>query len=140
MRLLATIQLVVGAAILGAGVWTRDAAGRGLMLAGGINMAAGAYVLFGDVSTALRYGILAAFALLLIVTLATVTPATWRVVRLEALLAGVLVAGIVVFETAPRIPPGGHIALLVVIGASGILMLVLPMLRMLKWMRRDPVR
>ena len=140
MRLIATIQLVVGAAILGAGVLTRNAAGRGLMLAGAINMAAGGYLLLGDTSNTLRYGILAVLALLVIGALATVTPATWRVIRLEVLLAGVLIAGIVASETATGIPPAGQIALLVMIAASGILMLVLPMLRMLKWLPRDPVR
>lgn len=139
MRILATLQMVIGAAVLGAGVLNRHSEGSRLMLAGGINMATGGYLLLGDGAGALRYGALAVLVVLLIMTFATIKPATWRVVRVEMLLSAVLISGIVASQLMTSISAAGQTALLVVIAASGILLLALPVLRMLKWFRNDLV-
>ncbi|MDQ3068832.1 MAG: hypothetical protein M3R55_03775 [Acidobacteriota bacterium] len=77
--------------------------------------------------------------MVLVVTFATTSRAAWRVLRVELLLAGVLIAGIAASQLVTSIPASGQMGPLAVIATAGILLVAWPIARLVKLVRSDLV-
>ena len=94
MNVVAAVVLVVGVVAAAIGWLTFDEGGRNLRWVGGATVAASASMLFPDVPNGVRYALWTAAAMLMLVSLVRGKREAWHRLRVELLLVGATIIGI----------------------------------------------
>ena len=130
------LLLIVGVAVIGIGCANWRSGGWRLALAGAINVAFAASVLLQSRGDGLQYTAWAVLAVLLATAFLTVRRATWRVARLELVLAGSTVLAILTSQLLLDVLPFGvRLALLVLVGVLGTSFIAVTLVRTTRMLR-----